>query len=173
MDDGLKQRLVGAIVIVAAAIIFLPMIFNDAETRPEDILVEIPPRPEAPEPKLVKPKRPVSDRPSPEIPAAADDQNDNSNESQKEAVKASEGHLPSGWVLQMASFKDRGNADKLRDKLRKAGYSSYVTYRADKKDNLARVFVGPELDRTTLEKLKSKLKKEFKLDGFVVRYLPE
>jgi len=45
----LRQRLVGAIVLVALAVIFLPMLF-DGSGRPEqlDVAVEIPDRPEAP-----------------------------------------------------------------------------------------------------------------------------
>lgn len=53
MDSGLKQRLVGAVVLVALAVIFLPMLLDGSGARErlnEDIA--IPERPEAPESRL-------------------------------------------------------------------------------------------------------------------------
>ena len=49
MDPSTKRQLVGAAVLVALAVIFLPMIFSGSgEQRPEslDVPVEVPPRPE-------------------------------------------------------------------------------------------------------------------------------
>lgn len=58
MDDGLKQRLVGAIVLVAIAVLFLPSLFNRDSRRVVDLSSEIPSGPpvttrllEVPEPK--------------------------------------------------------------------------------------------------------------------------
>lgn len=53
MDSGLKQRLVGAVVLVALAVIFLPMLLDGSGARErlnEDIA--IPQQPEAPESRL-------------------------------------------------------------------------------------------------------------------------
>lgn len=53
MDSGLKQRLVGAVVLVALAVIFLPMLLDGSGARErlnEDIA--IPEQPEAPESRL-------------------------------------------------------------------------------------------------------------------------
>ncbi len=77
-----------------------------------------------------------------------------------------------GWVVQVGSFS-RENADKLNDKLRTAGYRSYVIDEAVKgKDAslLYRVRVGPEILRSEALKLKEKLKKEMKLEGIVLNY---
>ena len=161
MDDGLKQRLIGAIIIVAAAIIFIPMIFNDADHPAGDILVDIPARPEPPPPQLIKPTQP-----SLNVEEVA------GVNVKQEVTEQEPGNLPVSWVLQFASFQEPKNAEALRDRLRKAGYKSYVAYRPDQTDTMARVLVGPELDRKEVERLAVALKKEFKLEGFIVRYLP-
>lgn len=166
MDDGLKQRLVGAIVIVAAAIIFLPMIFNDAHRPPEDVLIEIPERPEIPKLDITKPTPPSERR------NAAEQEELETAGTVIEKPEARETNVPVSWTLQLASFKERKNADNLRDRLRKAGYKAYVRYRADRKPSMARVFVGPELNRKSIDQLKTRLKKELKLEGIVVRFNP-
>ncbi|AYF87428.1 SPOR domain-containing protein [Pseudomonas sp. JS3066] len=48
MDKGLKQRIVGALVLVALAVIFLPMLFS-REDEMRQVVVEAPPMPKAPE----------------------------------------------------------------------------------------------------------------------------
>ncbi|NWL75631.1 cell division protein [Pseudomonas taiwanensis] len=48
MDKGLKQRIVGALVLVALAVIFLPMLFS-REDELRQVVVEAPPMPKAPE----------------------------------------------------------------------------------------------------------------------------
>lgn len=53
MDSGLKQRLVGAAVLVALAVIFLPMLFDGSGAREHlNEGIEIPAKPEAPESRL-------------------------------------------------------------------------------------------------------------------------
>jgi len=158
MDDGLKQRLVGAIVIVAVAIIFIPMIFNQEGQRPEDIQITLPPPPEAPKAQLEKPQRPQ----------AEDTQQRAAEENEKVSSP-----MPQGWVLQVASFKDRDNADALRDRLRSAGYDVYVAYHPEKSEGMARVYVGPELERSALLPLQQQIKEAFALQGFIVKYLAE
>ncbi|MBT8764735.1 SPOR domain-containing protein [Metapseudomonas boanensis] len=48
LDKGLKQRIVGALVLVALAVIFLPMLFS-REDELRQVVVEAPPMPKAPE----------------------------------------------------------------------------------------------------------------------------
>lgn len=45
MDDGLKQRLVGAVVLVAIAVLFLPSLFDRDSRRTVDLNSQIPPGP--------------------------------------------------------------------------------------------------------------------------------
>ncbi|MFC5695099.1 SPOR domain-containing protein [Pseudomonas sp. GCM10022186] len=48
MDKGFRQRIVGALVLVALAVIFLPMLFS-REDELRQVVVEAPPMPKAPE----------------------------------------------------------------------------------------------------------------------------
>lgn len=165
MDDGLKQRLVGAVVLVAIAVIFIPMIFSDVKLTPEDIKATIPPKPQPPIVEIKMPEKPKTPEP------------------QKEAVvqegpvrQVDDKHadiLPESWSLQLASFQERDNADALRDKLRASGYKAYVQFRPHEKPALARVFVGPELDRAMIDKYKNDLYKKYKLEGIVVRFMSD
>ncbi|HHG4908132.1 cell division protein [Pseudomonas aeruginosa] len=47
LERGLKQRIVGALVLIALAVIFLPMLFT-REDESRQVVVEGPPRPQAP-----------------------------------------------------------------------------------------------------------------------------
>lgn len=47
LERGLKQRIVGALVLIALAVIFLPMLFT-REDESRQVVVEAPPRPQAP-----------------------------------------------------------------------------------------------------------------------------
>lgn len=76
--------------------------------------------------------------------------------------------VPTGWALQLASFKDRGNAIALQKKLLKQGYKAYIRDKGD----LSKVFVGPDLQKSVLEGVKKDLKRKYKLDGLILRYRP-
>lgn len=70
MDSALKQRLVGAIVLVALAVIFLPMMLDGSGTSgPREIAIEIPAQPEPPANRL-EATRDLSDTSLQERPAA-------------------------------------------------------------------------------------------------------
>ncbi|WP_250658355.1 SPOR domain-containing protein [Alkalimarinus coralli] len=56
--DGLKQRVVGALVIVSLAVIFLPMIFDKPHQKTKTQLIPIPVQPELPVITLKTPQKP-------------------------------------------------------------------------------------------------------------------
>lgn len=57
--DGLKQRLVGAFVILSLAVIFLPMIFDDPHKVKKVTIESVPPKPHFQNIVIEKPKRPT------------------------------------------------------------------------------------------------------------------
>ena len=184
MDDGIKQRLIGAVVLVALMIIFLPMFFGDRNVETVDILIEMPAKPAIPEFDISKPVPPEKQR-SIEQPAAEKTEvaaklepelqiKQQAEKDLKELAdkKVDANNLPVSWTLQVASFKERTNAEKLRDKLRKGSYKAYIKFRPNVEPKMIRVFVGPVLERKTIDSLKASISKQYKLDGVVVRYLP-
>ncbi len=74
--------------------------------------------------------------------------------------------VPAAWALQLASFKDQTNADRLQKKLMDSGFKAYQSFDG----TLHRVFVGPELDRGKLESIRAQIKQQVKLDAMIVRY---
>lgn len=188
MSSPLKARVVGFLVLVSLAVIFLPWLLDGkgvSERQSADM--SIPPAPEMPEivvnpatreqldtalsapapvkPETAKPAKEdtaVAVTPEPDVSHKAEPKLTLRNE--KPALDQ-EG-VPVAWTLQLASFKDKTNAEKLRVKLIKKGYKAY----ARERDDLYKVFVGPDIQRTQIEKLRAELKKEFKLDGLILRF---
>jgi len=85
---------------------------------------------------------------------------------EKEVPRLDKQGVPVAWTLQLAAFKERANAEGLRDRLIKAGYKAYVR----EKNALTRVYVGPEVQRAELEQLKIQFHRELKLDGLILRF---
>jgi DedD protein len=164
MDDGIKQRLIGAVVLVALMIVFLPMLLSDKQVKKTDILIEMPAKPSVTDFSLSGSKD-VAAKPS----------NEQLTEQTLEELagkKFDNNNLPVSWTLQVGSFKERANAEKLRDVLRKNGYKAYLKFQVNVEPKIIRVFVGPVLDRKTIDDIKASIDRAHKLDGVVVRYLP-
>ncbi len=76
--------------------------------------------------------------------------------------------LDTGWIVQIGLFSNQGNALKLRDKIRKKGFISFVdsiTSTSNKK--LYRVRVGPFATRDEALAEQQKVKKRMTLKGIV------
>ena len=77
---------------------------------------------------------------------------------------------PSAWMVQVASFSQQENADKLVQRLRKAGLAaSQVEVDVGGKHRY-RVQLPPQVDRKEAEALQQRIKKEFKLSARLVQY---
>jgi DedD protein len=75
-----------------------------------------------------------------------------------------------GWVVQVGSFSQKANAEKLRDKLRKMGMASFVVTGMSNNKKVHRVRVGPEINRNDAEKIQAQIKEKTKLSGLVMKY---
>lgn len=181
MDEQLKQRLVGAAVLVLLAVIFVPMILDQpAEPPPESKPAPVPPKSgenfssriiplDEPKTPLVERERssaPVSLTREEALQVEAADQTPTKAESSVAAVPAG----PSAWAVQLGSFSSARNAVALRDRLRKSGYTAFVEKAQSNGNEITRVFVGPALTRTQAEEAVKKLYAETKLKGIVVKY---
>lgn len=195
LDRGLKQRIVGALVLVALAVIFLPMLLT-REDELRHVRVEAPPMPRMPEHAEIRtapvavpeplpdepvpgaPGAPIASLPQPPAPTAEPSRPPAATPSASApapaTVKAPEArldtsHLPVTWSVQLASLSNRDNALKLQKTLRGQGYNAYVrTF-----EGMNRVFVGPVIERAEANRLRDQLRRQHKLDGIVVRFQPE
>ena len=192
LDKVFKQRMVGALVLVALAVIFLPMLFSredeqrqiqvDAPTAPQvPVMPQVQVEPVAvPEPQVI-PEEPapveqevvVQQAPAPVAPPVV--------KPPAQAVTQAPGKLdttqkrvdPNGlsvsWSVQLVSLSNRASADNLQKTLRNQGYNAYVRTSG----GMNRVFVGPLLERAEADRLRDLLGKQQNLKGFVVRFQPE
>ena len=188
MEEGrLKQRLVGAVVLVALAVIFIPMLLSGGRDMEMPVFgSNVPERSteitnikhidiaemQKSEHRPINPTRiPIAEGlPEPKIVkqkntrSIADTITKISEAEKKPVVKGTV------WAVQVGSFNNRSNALGLKDKLRKKKIHAFVERIMKNNKAVYRVRVGPEITRKKAEALKLKLKKEFKLSGLVVKH---
>lgn len=183
--------MVGALVLVALAVIFVPMLFTRQDEL-RHVSVEAPAMPSAPvvaeiEMEPVDVPEPVSlpediqvveDSAGPaaaQVPQAPAEQIVAQKEpakpapSQPEPPRLDANNLPVSWSIQLASLSNRASAEKLQNTLREQGYNAYIRMA----DGMNRVFVGPLIEREEANRLRDQLQRQQKLNGFVVRFKPE
>ena len=85
-----------------------------------------------------------------------------------EAQEKAELQLDSGWILQIGSFSSKENSLKLRDKIRKKGFVSFVdeTFNT-KKQRRYRVRIGPYATREEAITKQSNIKKNMNLNSLI------
>lgn len=200
MNIQVKQRVVGAIVLVALAVIFLPILLPgkgdlamniDESNVPPPPDFSFPPLEDAPKPPPlaqapVLPIEAPADEPAPESgkkATPAPGAEEKSTGEQPAALKPSAAPIPkpgnerapkpgevTGWIVQLGSFSRQDNALSLRDELRKKGYNGFVEPVGSAGKTVYRVRVGPELTREAADGLREKLGKEMNMKGLVQQY---
>jgi DedD protein len=197
LDKGLKQRMVGALVLLALAVIFLPMLLS-REDESQRVQVDAPAMPVAPEiaevelqPVAVPQPQLLPDEPigaealqslepvdaavaeSPAAPVAPAPlpavAAPVAAPPQATPSKLDVNSLPISWSVQLASLSSSDGAQKLQKTLRTQGYNAYIR----SFDGMNRVFVGPLIERAEADRLRDQLNRQHKLNGFVVRFQPE
>ena len=78
--------------------------------------------------------------------------------------------VPTAWVIQVASFSDQQNADRLTKQLRAKGLDVYTRKSGGSHTEVTRVYVGPEIDLNKAKKIQQKLQQKFKLNGVLKKY---
>jgi DedD protein len=195
LDSGLKQRIVGALVLLALMVIFLPMLLSRQDDL-QRVVVDAPAMPQAPsmpqvelDPVSVPQAQLLPDEPVPmtesEVAATAPPPvaavkatavvappaqvKPPVAEVTPPASRLDANGLSISWSIQLASLSSRASADSLQNRLRGAGYNAYVR----NVEGMNRVFVGPVIERAEADRLRDQLTRQQKLNGFVVRFQPE
>ncbi|MCB1693851.1 MAG: SPOR domain-containing protein [Pseudomonadales bacterium] len=185
MDTRLKHRVIGAIILSALAIIILPMLLDGSADDRARVIADIP-DPPAIELKALSVSQldrkisAMEQASAAKLPERIPD--DEATPADKTAVKVTEdasalrldqNHLPEGWSLQVASFREQENAVNLRASLRQQSLQSYIIQAKTEDGNLYRVFVGPMLQKSRLEKIQGDLEAKYDLKGTIVKYKME
>jgi DedD protein len=63
------------------------------------------------------------------------------------------------WAVQLGSFSNKDNAEKLAADLRKQGYAAFLSQLSTDTGQLHRVRIGPQKDRAGAEAMASRLAK--------------
>ncbi|VXC37067.1 DedD protein [Pseudomonas sp. 8Z] len=200
LEKRLKQRMVGALVLVALAVIFLPMLLSRQDEM-RHVVVDAPEMPQAPTvPEMVvEPAEVVEPEALPQepVPLASDEPQrvevpSQSADEPKPAVavqppKAEPVTPPSAVTPSKPDTRLDPNTLPISWSVQLASLSSrpgaenlQKTLRSQGYnayirtfDGMNRVFVGPLIERTEAERLRDQLNRQHKLNGFVVRFQPE
>ena len=178
MDRALKERVIGAIVLVVVAVLIVPVFLdgsaNDAEivsevvTLPgqndqqrmtqtvvlnrdraepvptsEPVLATAKLKPEA---AAGKPVAAAKEAVTPPVSAATE---------RPVAIESSSGM----WAVQLGSFQNQENAERLAADLRKQGFAAFLSQLDKGSSALHRVRIGPQKDRDGAESVAAKLSK--------------
>ena len=173
MDDGLKQRLIGAIVLLAIAVIFIPALFDRQTITPVDRVSQIPPMPvvEIEPITVAEPPEVASPAPEPQEMFVPDETKPEPET--PEPPSLNDNGVPRGWMLQVVSYSEEQKAIVFRDKLLKDGYRA--SYRGTKtpKGQRYRVYVGPKLDKNAMLSQKKEIEKKYKLQAILLDMTPK
>lgn len=200
LDKGLKQRMVGALVLVALAVIFLPMLLS-REDEMRRVVVEAPAMPQAPaateivvepaevvepeqlpqepvpveevEPQIVEVPEQPRQAPVPAVQPSAPEQA-KTEQSVARASAKPEGRLDANNLPISWSVQLASLSSRGgAENLQKTLRSQGYNAYIRTFDGMNRVFVGPLIERAEAERLRDQLNRQHKLSGFVVRFQPE
>ena len=187
MERALKERIIGAVVLVVFVVLIVP-IFLDGPPDAEDIVTErvlLPgqdesrmqtvvldrdrtePVPagtpnEAPAAEVEKPAVVVAEavKPAVQQPKPEPEQPKPEPERPKPESQAAPASSATGmWAVQLGSFSNKENAEKLAADLRKQGYAAFLSQLSTDKGTLHRVRIGPQKDRAAAEAMAARLLK--------------
>lgn len=184
-----RQRLWGAAVLIAIAVIVLPLLLDGAgsesQFRRVERLREEPPRIVDPSdtntdtstPRVVPEMRAVgkggvSTAGKLDIKIGEDDPPDymKAEKEVRETLRQNRNTAPlTAWVVQAGSFRDENNAIAVRDRLRRAGFASFVRD-LERPTDLYRVLVGPMIQETGANTARDKVVALLGRDAIVLSY---
>lgn len=151
-----KNKLFGAMVIVALGIIFIPMTFEYSIDKSTILPDNIP----------VTPSLAASSENS--LKPAIIEKLIN----KQHQLAVSEEKINKGWVVQVGTFAVPQHADVLVSKLKKAGYTAYIKKIHHQEAIWSVVMVGPEIKKSEAIKLKAALDSKYSLQATIIEYVP-
>jgi DedD protein len=184
MEKALKERIIGAIVLVAVVVLVVP-VFLDGPASDDKIVSEIVPLPgqseqavhtvvldrdrDDPVPAQVEPAPATQQQAAVEASPPPQETTTTAPEREAEEDKPeppatstsvqSAGSTTGMWAVQLGSFSNQQNAEKLAADLRKQGFAAFLSQLSTSSGQLHRVRVGPQKDREAAEAMAARLQK--------------
>ena len=185
MDRALKERVIGAVVLVVFAVLIVPVFLDGPSSEAENIKQSIVlPGQDAQsgtqktvvlERDREQPVPASRDQTSQDNPASAASEIEASSQTAEpekfaSAVPATQAATTASpaqnspqesttgmWAVQLGSFSNQANAERLAADLRKEGYAAFLSQLNTGSKDLHRVRVGPQKDRASAESVAAKL----------------
>ena len=182
MERALKERIIGAIVLVIFVVLVVP-IFLDGPPKEGEIVSErvlLPgqedqsmkvvvldrertePMPATNSPSLSNDTPdPITTEPEPEPVVVEKPSAQVEEKPEPEAQSPAVQTAPANgmWAVQLGSFSNKDNAEKLAAGLRKQGYAAFLSQVRTSSGQLHRVRIGPQKDRESAELMAARLLK--------------
>ena len=182
MDRALKERIIGAAVLVVFVVLVVP-IFLDGPPEEGEIISKSVPLPgqedsgesrtvvlardrdepvpnavaaepqaqtERPQPKAEPPAESAPPQEQPDAPDPVP---------QRQAAPAEATSTTGMWAVQLGSFGNQQNAERLAADLRKQGFAAFLSQLSTDSGQLHRVRIGPQKDRESAEAMADRLQK--------------
>lgn len=194
MDEGLKQRIIGALVLVVAAVVFLPMLLSGQDETVQ-VEVEVPEAPVLDEREIAAAVPPALPEPAqvPDIPQPAVDDRDATPLPETASIEPAAPVVPEpalpepehaakpveppataaaagGWVIQQASFSSTENANSFRQTLAGQGYNAYTRSAQSDGKTIVRVFIGPLESREAAARVRDELHRRHQSKGLILAH---
>ena len=193
MDRTLKERIIGAIVLVLFVVLVVPVFLDGPSNSDEVISQKVPlpgqsgdehqtivlnrdrdqPVPAAEQNDVAETEEQVAETPiqlpertpepektpDPEPEPVAEREVKSEPETTPAAAPAVATSSTGMWAVQLGSFGDQANADKLAADLRKQKFSAFLSKLSTSTGDLHRVRIGPQKDRASAEAVAAQLLK--------------
>ena len=173
MSDGLKQRIIGALVLGVLGLILLPLALDFTDPQKIDRTSLIPSAPNVVTTDIVVAKRPDTVKNTADVALAFDVnrlQPVQENDTSYQGLDTS--GLPQRWYLQVGSYEDQISASKLKQTLLAKQYKVFLKSVKINKNIFHRVYIGPKISRGSAIADKNEIDKLLTTDSIVLKYVP-
>ncbi len=193
MERALKERIIGAVVLVVFVVLVVPIFLDgppdDGEIVSQSVLLpgqeeqktqtvvldrdRTEPVPAAsqpsPTPTTQDSEAPVREQPAAERPAPVVEQREeapppvpepveeSADEPERAAPEPAAASTTGMWAVQLGSFSNKENAERLAADLRRQGYAAFISEVSTSGGQMHRVRIGPQKDRPGAEEMAARL----------------
>ena len=188
MDRALKERIIGAVALVLVVVLVVPVFLDglpggdeivrknvalpgQAHQEMKTVVLDrdrsdpVPPNGGGevarltPEPQQATTQPQADPPPAATTPDPAPNQTEAKTESPAPADAAASASTTGMWAVQLGSFGNQANAEKLAADLRKQGFAAFLSQLSTDSGALHRVRIGPQKDRDSAEAMAARLRK--------------
>ena len=177
LTDQTRYRLTGLVFLLAVAAVFIPMLFDGEGVEPMHL--------DPMSPAEFEVERDVAPPPDMTPVVAARDALNSAVDEDGYAPDTgtrfgdavlleddAEVDADLKWAVQVASFSQQENAERLIDRLQGDGYAAFVSHVKQNGEPATRVAVGPVIERDAAVRLKTELDRRYDFGARVVRFSP-